>query len=110
MTRDFKERDLIVSEAMEEYDGTTAVVRTAHLAADEIEFMRWRAERWMKVRHIPAALRHDPWFVLTHARRLFAHTFRGSTWKTWLGLEPEREAFNRYRELRRREREYVPAI
>jgi radical SAM superfamily enzyme YgiQ (UPF0313 family) len=110
MTRDFKERDLIVSEAMEEYDGTTAVVRTAHLAADEIEFMRWRAERWMKVRHIPAALRHDPWFVLTHARRMFAHTFRGSTWKTWLGLEPEREAFNRYRELRRREREYVPAI
>jgi len=33
----------------------------------------------------------DPWFVLTHAPRMFAHTFRGSTWRTWLGLEPERE-------------------
>jgi radical SAM superfamily enzyme YgiQ (UPF0313 family) len=108
MTRDFRERGLIVSEALEEYDGTTAVVRTAHLRADDVEFMRWKAERWMKVRHIPAALRHDPWFVLTHAPRMFAHTFRGSTWRTWLGLEPEREAFERYRGLRRREREYVP--
>jgi hypothetical protein len=108
MTRDFRERGLIVSEALEEYDGTTAVVRTAHLRADDVEFMRWKAERWMKVRHIPAALRHDPWFVLTHAPRMFAHTFRGSTWRTWLGLEPERAAFERYRGLRRREREYVP--
>jgi radical SAM superfamily enzyme YgiQ (UPF0313 family) len=33
MTRDFRERGLIVSEALEEYDGTTAVVRTAHLRA-----------------------------------------------------------------------------
>ena len=62
----------------------------------------------MKVRHIPAAFRHDPWFVLTHAPRMFAHTFRGSTWRTWLGLEGERAAFERYRGLRRREREYVP--
>ena len=31
MTRDFDEKGLIVSRAMEEYDGTTAVVRTAHL-------------------------------------------------------------------------------
>jgi radical SAM superfamily enzyme YgiQ (UPF0313 family) len=108
MTRDFRERGLIVSEALEEYDGTTAVVRTAHLRADDVEFMRWKAERWMKVRHIPAALRHDPWFVLTHAPRMFAHTFRGNTWRTWLRLEPEREAFERYRGLRRREREYVP--
>ena len=28
--------------------------------------MRWRAERWMKVRHLPAALAHDPGFVLRH--------------------------------------------
>ena len=54
MTKDFRERDLIVSDRVEEYDGTTAVVRTEHLSADEIEFMRWRAERWMKVRHVPA--------------------------------------------------------
>ena len=63
----------------------------------------------MKVRHMPAAFRHDPWYVLTHARQMFAHTFRGSTWRTWLGLEPERAAFKRYRQLRREEREYVPA-
>jgi hypothetical protein len=37
------------------------------------------------------------------------HTFRGSTWKTWLGLESEREAFKRYRAIRRAEREYLPA-
>jgi radical SAM superfamily enzyme YgiQ (UPF0313 family) len=109
MTREFDERGLIVSREMEEYDGTTAVVRTAHLPAEEVEFLRWRAERWMKVRHMPAAFRHDPWYVLTHARQMFAHTFRGSTWRTWLGLESEQAAFNRYRQLRREEREYVPA-
>jgi radical SAM superfamily enzyme YgiQ (UPF0313 family) len=108
MTRDFRDQGLIVSEALEEYDGTTAVVRTAHLTAEDVEFMRWKAERWMKVRHIPAAFRHDPGFVLRHGRRMFAHTFRGSTWKTWLGLESERAAFERYRGMRRREREYVP--
>ena len=110
MTRDFDEkRSASMSRAMEEYDGTTAVVRTAHLSAEDVEFLRWRAERWMKVRHIPAAFRHDPWYVLTHARQMFAHTFRGSTWRTWLGLEPEQAAFQRYRQLRREEREYVPA-
>jgi hypothetical protein len=36
------------------------------------------------------------------------HTFRGSTWRTWLGLESEREAFKRYRAIRRAEREYLP--
>jgi anaerobic magnesium-protoporphyrin IX monomethyl ester cyclase len=108
MTREFRDRGLIVSDAVEEYDGTTAVVKTEHLSAEEVEFRRWRAERWMKVRHMPAALRHDPWFVLTHAPRMFAHTFRGSSWRTWCGLEDEREAFRRYREQRRREREYVP--
>ena len=108
MTREFRERGLIVSDDLEEYDGTTAVVKTEHLPAEEVEFRRWRAERWMKVRHMPAALRHDPWFVLSHAHRMFAHTFRGSSWRTWLGLEDERTAFRRYRERRRREREYVP--
>ncbi len=108
MTRDFIERGLLVSDRLEEYDGTTAVVRTAHLDAEEVEFLRWRAERWMKVRHMPAALGHDPWFVVRNAYRMFAHTFRGSTWRTWLGLENERQAFKRYKALRRREREYVP--
>ena len=109
MTRDFVERNLVVSDRLEEYDGTTAVVRTTYLAAEEVEFMRWRAERWMKVRHMPAALRHDPWFVARNAKQMFAHTFRGSTWRTWAGLEDEREAFARYKILRRQEREYVPA-
>jgi len=109
MTRDFQERGLVVSEALEEYDGTTAVVRTAHMDAEDVEYRRWRAERWMKVRHIPAAFRHDPWFVLTHARQMFAHTFRGSSWKTWAGLEDERVAFRRYKALRHHEREYVSA-
>src|SRR5262249_6514770 len=34
MTQDFRERDLVINEKLEEYDGTTAVVRTAHLAAE----------------------------------------------------------------------------
>jgi radical SAM superfamily enzyme YgiQ (UPF0313 family) len=109
MTEDFRARGLIVSERMEEYDGTTAVVRTEHLDASEIEFLRWQAERWMKVRHMPAAFRHDPWFVLTHARAMLSHTFRGCTWRTFVGAEDAREAFRRYKSIRRREREYVDA-
>jgi hypothetical protein len=62
----------------------------------------------MKVRHMPAAFRHDPLFVLRHARRMFTHTFRGASWRNWLGLEDDRAAFRRYKALRRREREYVP--
>jgi len=108
MTNDFRNRNLIVNEAVEEYDGTTAVVRTEHLDAEEIEFMRWRAERWMKCRHLPSALAHDPLFVMKNWPRMLAHTFRGSTWRTWLGLESEREAFRRYKAIRRREREFFP--
>ena len=66
MTKDFRERGLIVNDRLEEYDGTTAVVRTEHLPADEIEFMRWRAERWMKLRHFWPTLTHSPLFVLRH--------------------------------------------
>ena len=106
MTRDFQARNLIVSEAVEEYDGTTAVVRTTHLSAEDVEFMRWRAERWMKARHLPVAFAHDPAFVLRHGVRMMRHTFRGSSWRTWLGLESERQAFARYKAIRRREREY----
>jgi anaerobic magnesium-protoporphyrin IX monomethyl ester cyclase len=107
MAREFRERNLIVNPRVEEYDGTTAVTRSAHLEAEDIEFMRWKAERWMKVRHIPAAFRHDPLFVLRNGRRMLAHTFRGTSWKSMLGLEPAREAFHRYRAIRAREREYV---
>jgi radical SAM superfamily enzyme YgiQ (UPF0313 family) len=108
MTRDFRDRNLIVNEAVEEYDGTTAVVRTEHLEAEDIEFMRWQAERWMKCRHLPRALAHDPGFVMRNWPRMLSHTFRGSTWRTWLGLESERAAFRRYKEIRRTEREFFP--
>jgi radical SAM superfamily enzyme YgiQ (UPF0313 family) len=110
MTRDFREQGLIESDRVEEYDGTTAVVRTRHLSRDEVAFMRWRAERWMKLRHMPAAFRHDPAFVLRNAYRMAAHTFRGSTWRTWLGLEDEHRAFQRYSALREREREYLADV
>src|SRR5205823_255055 len=107
MTVDFVQRNLIVNDRVEEYDGTTAVVRTAHLEAEEVEFLRWRAERWMKVRHIPHVLREYPGFVLRNGPRMLAHTFRGSTWRSALGLESERAAFKRYKALRAAEREYV---
>jgi anaerobic magnesium-protoporphyrin IX monomethyl ester cyclase len=107
MTRDFAARGLIVSDRVEEYDGTTAVVRTAHMTAEAVEFRRWRAERWMKVRHMPAVLRHYPGFVLRHAPRMLAHTFRGSTWRSVLGLESAHQVFRRYRTIRAREREYL---
>jgi anaerobic magnesium-protoporphyrin IX monomethyl ester cyclase len=107
MSKDFRERKLIVSEQVEEYDGTTAVVRTEHLTAEEIEFLRWRAERWMKLRHLPAALVHSPRFGLRHGMKMLAHTFRGSTLRSLLGLEDERKAFERYRAIRKAERAYV---
>jgi anaerobic magnesium-protoporphyrin IX monomethyl ester cyclase len=107
MTKDFRDQGLIQNERVEEYDGTTAVVRTRHLPADEVEFLRWKAERWMKTHHVPAVFRHDPWFVLTHCPKMLAHTFRGSTIRSALGLEDERKVFERYRAIRKAERQYV---
>ena len=107
MTKDFRERDLIVNERPEEYDGTTAVVKSGPLEAEEIEFLRWDAERWMKLRHMPAAFAHSPWFVATHAWRMLRYTFRGTRLRTWLGLEDPRDAFRRYKLIRQAEREYL---
>jgi anaerobic magnesium-protoporphyrin IX monomethyl ester cyclase len=107
MTRDFRERDLIVSDDVDEYDGTTAVVRSEHLAASEIEFMRWRAERWMKLRHLWPVLVHSPWFVLRHGHEMLGHTFRGATWRSLLGLESEEDVFFRYKAIRKMERRYL---
>jgi radical SAM superfamily enzyme YgiQ (UPF0313 family) len=109
MTEEFRQRGLIMNERLEEYDGTTAVVRTAHVPAEEVEYMRWKAERWMKVRHLPAALSHDPWFVLRHGPRMLAHTFRGCTLRSVLGLENNRKAFQRYKAIRQVERAYLTA-
>jgi anaerobic magnesium-protoporphyrin IX monomethyl ester cyclase len=107
MTKDFRDRDLIINERLEEYDGTTAVVRTEHMSADEVEFVRWKAERWMKLRHIPVALLHNPRFMLKSWPRILAHTFRGSSLRSVIGLEDERRTFERYRDIRRVERAYV---
>ena len=107
MTKDFEQRGLIINQRLEEYDGTTAVVRSEHLSAVEIEFMRWRAERKMKTKHLPAALLHSPGFVLRNAGRMLAHTYRGSSWKSFLGLEGEQQVFERYRTLRQAERAYI---
>jgi anaerobic magnesium-protoporphyrin IX monomethyl ester cyclase len=104
MTRDFRERGLIVDEDVSHYDGTTAVVRSEHVSAEEIEFLRWRAERWMKVRHMPAALAHSPWFVLKNALGMLTHTFAGTSVRSIVGLEDQRAVFARFRERRRRDR------
>jgi len=107
MTKDFRDQGLIMNERLEEYDGTTAVVRTEHLPAEEVEFMRWKAERWMKVQHIPVALKHDPKFVLFSGWKMLQHTFRGSSIRSALGLESDKKVFQRYRAIRQAEREYV---
>jgi len=107
MTKDFRERNLIKIDRMEEYDGTTAIVATQHLAPEEIEFERWRAERWMKTRHIPAVIAHDPWFVLRNWWTMLSHTFRGSSVKSMLGLESDWTVFQRYRAIRSSERAYL---
>jgi radical SAM superfamily enzyme YgiQ (UPF0313 family) len=107
MTRDFEMRDLIVDEDVAHYDGTTAVVRTEHLESQDVEFLRWRAERWIKVRHFPAALAHSPRFVLRHAREMLTHTFTGTSFRSAIGLEDQRTVFDRYRRRRSEEREQL---
>jgi radical SAM superfamily enzyme YgiQ (UPF0313 family) len=107
MTQDFRERNLIVSDDVNEYDGTTAVVKSEHLDAEEIEFLRWRAERWMKLRHFWPVVAHDPWFVLRHMHQMVGHTFRGSSWRSFFGLESDRDVFARYKNIRRAERQYL---
>lgn len=106
MYKQFQERGLIMTDAVEEYDGTTAVVKTEHLSADEVEYMRWRADRWMKLRHLPAVFSHSPLFATRNLFKLFAFNFRGSNLKSALGLEDQRRSFMRYRELRKSERDY----
>ncbi len=107
MTVDFERRQLIVRRDVSEYDGTTAVTRTAHLSPERVEFLRWKTERWLKLRHMRVAIRHDPLFVLRHAPEMLAHTFRGSTWRSLFGLEKPETVFARYRAIRTGERQYL---
>ena len=107
MTDDFRKLGLIEHERFEEYDGTTSIVKNEYLSADEIEYLRWKAERGMKTRHLPTVFRHDPWFVARNVLAMAANTYRGSKLRTVLGLEDDHQAFARYKQLRRQEREYV---
>jgi radical SAM superfamily enzyme YgiQ (UPF0313 family) len=107
MTKELQERGLIVNERLDEYDGTTAVVRTEGMSPSQIEFMRWRAERWMKLRHMPVVMLRNPGYILRNAYKMFWHSFRGCTLKTFLGLEDEQSAFERYCALRAQERSYL---
>jgi anaerobic magnesium-protoporphyrin IX monomethyl ester cyclase len=107
MTQEFRERGLIINQDVSAYDGTTAVVRTQHLTAEEVEFLRWRAERWMKLRHGLSTITFNPLFLLRQTPYMIAWTFRGSTLKTLIGWEDERKAFERYREMRAAERVYL---
>jgi len=45
--------------------------------------------------------------VLRNAPTLLAHTFRGATWRSMIGLQSSRDTFRRYKAIRQREREYV---
>jgi hypothetical protein len=58
MSQQFRDDGLIVDKDVAPDDGTTAVVRGIYLPALEIEFLRWRAERGMKLKHLPAAFLH----------------------------------------------------
>jgi anaerobic magnesium-protoporphyrin IX monomethyl ester cyclase len=107
MTTDLRARGLVINDRLEEYDGTTAVVRSEAVPAEEIEFLRWRAERWIKLRHFPKALRHSPLFCLRHGPAMIRHVFRGSSPRTWFARDPARAAFARYRQHRAAEREQV---
>lgn len=107
MSRQFRDQGLIVDEDLSHYDGTTAVVRTKHVPASEAEFLRWRVERWIKLKHLPAAFFHSPSFVLRHGLAMLAHTFTGTGIRSMLGLEEQKVVFERYRRARRRERAYV---
>jgi radical SAM superfamily enzyme YgiQ (UPF0313 family) len=100
MTTQFREQGLIVDADVSHYDGTTAVVRTKFLAARDVEFLRWRAERWMKLRHLPAVFRRNPVFVIRHALEMLRHTFAGTSWRSVLALDREETVFERYRSIR----------
>jgi hypothetical protein len=61
----------------------------------------------MKVRLMPKAFRHDPVWMARNARRMLQHTFRGSTWRSIVGLEDARTVFKRYCRIRELERRYL---
>jgi radical SAM superfamily enzyme YgiQ (UPF0313 family) len=107
MTLELAAKGLIINHRLEEYDGTTAVVHTENIPPEETEYMRWRAERWIKLRHFPVALRRNPLFCLRHGAAMVGHTLRGTRLRNLLGLESDRAAFARFRALKAAERVYL---
>jgi anaerobic magnesium-protoporphyrin IX monomethyl ester cyclase len=105
MTSTFRKRGLIVDEDVSHYDGTTAVVRTEKLTAETVELLRWKAERWIKLGHLPAAFAHSPGFIIRHGAEMLRHTFAGSSLRSMLGFENDATVFDRFRQHRRLERE-----
>jgi anaerobic magnesium-protoporphyrin IX monomethyl ester cyclase len=107
MTVDLHQRGLIKEYDVSKYDGTTSVVACENLSGREIEFLRWKSELKMKLRHCSTIIAHDPLFVLRNSLRSFRFHFRGWSISTFLGLESKRKAFERYCAIRERERVYL---
>jgi radical SAM superfamily enzyme YgiQ (UPF0313 family) len=107
MAADLLKRGLVINHNVEEYDGTTSVVACENLSAAELEFMRWDVERWIKLRHGWVLLGQDTIFTIRNLWSLIAFIFRGETIKSYLGIETRRQAFDRYCEIRRREKQFL---
>ncbi len=61
----------------------------------------------IKAKRYWAPFKHDSLFVVRLVKNALTFNFRGSTLKTFLGLEDEEQAFKRYRGLRAIERTYI---
>jgi radical SAM superfamily enzyme YgiQ (UPF0313 family) len=107
MAADLHQRGLIKEYDVSKYDGTTSVVACENLSGREIEFLRWKSELKMKLRHCPVMIAHDPLFMLRTSLRSFRFHFRGWSIWTFLGLENKWRAFERYCAIRERERAYL---
>ena len=103
-------RGLIVDEDVAHYDGTTAVVRTEHVPPTRWSSCGGVLSDGSSCGTCRRRCRHSPGFVLRHGRAMLAHTFAGTTVRSMLGLESERDVFDRFRERRRREREAATAV
>ena len=71
MTKDFRTEGS--SSSTSGSRNTTAPPRSSGpniFAADEVEFLRWRAEHWVELHHIPAAFAHSPLFLLRNAPKM----------------------------------------
>ena len=75
MTREFRERDLIVDEDVAHYDGTTAVVRTEHVGATRSSSCAGVPSGGSSCDTFRRAFLHSPGFVLRHGGGMLAHTF-----------------------------------